>query len=97
MENLVVIKSRTIFKTNAMNEQSSNGRITLKEMADRVCTWSEFYKCFDLFKFSPYGSTTLDIPEFHKKNIINIVATAGVNDYQYSSKQWTTGPTTICP
>ena len=54
------------------------------KILNTMAFWPEFYPYFMDFKFAPFGSTSLDVPEFHKKNINKVVAESSVADYQYN-------------
>ena len=67
--------------------------ITREEMLERLTFWKELFPYFGEFKFSPYGSSTLQIPEFHTENIRKISYIAKSEEYQYSAM---TGKRDLC-
>jgi len=66
------------------NPKASPREISYEEIMSKMAFWPEYYNFFMNFKFTPFGSTSLDVPEFHKRNINKVTAESSVADYQYN-------------
>jgi len=68
-----------------LKQDSFSPKITFDEIEDRIAFWSEILPHYESLKYSPYGSSSLIVPDFHRKNIIELAQNATAKDFQYPS------------
>lgn len=79
--------SSTKNSESSETKDSIISQITREDIMNRMAFWPEIIPLIGQLKYSPFGSTSLDVPTFHTNHIKNLADTASVSDYQYASIQ----------